>query len=333
MMRRDRTTGRDGMIARDRVTRRAFVLASALALAAARPVRAQRARPARLGWLTVAPHPFIAGFRQGMKELGWIEGDNLSIDYRYADGHADRLPALAAELARAPIDLVVASGSAAVAAARASIKALPIVAVTSDWADANLARPAGNATGIALLFDEIAAKWPELLVEAVPHVSRIGVFFEPSPSNRKQMEVVRGAAGALGRVTAAYRVDNVDNIGALIDQARREGATALIFVSAPIFTASAARIAELVRRAALPAMFESRVLVEQGGLMSYGPNLNELFRRLAWYAHRILAGAKPAELPIEQPTKFDLVINLKTAKALGVTIPLSLLARADEVIE
>ena len=289
---------------------------------------------ARIGWFTVAPHPYIDGFRRGLMELGWIEGENLAIEPIYADGHPERLPGLASVLARVPYDLVVASGSDAVEAARAAIQSIPIVGVSSTLGTGgSLARSEGNLSGIALLFDEVATKWPELLIEMVPRVQRICVLFDPSLSAERQSEAVGTTAAKLGKTLLPIRIDNVDAIPDALERARGERLEGLIFISSPIFTANATRIVELVQRTGLPAIYEARVLVEHGGLMSYGPNINDAFRRAASYADRILRGARPADLPIERPSRFELVINLKTAKALGLTVPPTLLARADEVIE
>jgi ABC-type uncharacterized transport system substrate-binding protein len=314
--------------------RRAFItLLGGAAVAWPLVARAQ-AKRARIGWFTVAPHPYIDGFRRGLRELGWIEGEDLMIEPTYADGHPERLPGLAVVLARVPYDLVVASGSDAVEAARAAIQSIPIVGVSSTLGmGGSLARSDVNLTGIALLFDEVATKWPELLVEAVPRVQRMGVLFDPSPSAARQFEAVGTTTAKLGKTLLPLRIDNVDIIRDALERARSEKLDGLIFISTPIFTANAARIVELVQRTGLPAIYEARVLVERGGLMSYGPNINEAFRRAASYADRILKGAKPADLPIERPTKFELVINLNAAKALSIDIPPTLLARADEVIE
>jgi putative ABC transport system substrate-binding protein len=291
---------------------------------------------ARVGWLTIAPHPGIEGFRKGMSDLGWIEGGTLTIDYAYADRRPERLPDLARALANGPAQVIVASGSDAVAAARAVITAQPIIAVSTANAigvGENLARPPGNVTGVALLFDEIAAKWVEALSELLPPSSRLGVIHDFSLTNRAQYEMVRRTANALRHEAVSFPIETIDNLAQAVASARRESVAGLIVVSSPIFTASAAHVAELAQASGLPAMFESRWIVQKGGLMSYGPDFDAVFRRAAHMADRILKGARPADFPIEQPTKFELVINMKTARALGLTVPLGLLVRADEVIE
>jgi putative ABC transport system substrate-binding protein len=294
---------------------------------------AQEPKRARIGWFTVAPHPYVDAFRRGLRELGWIEGQNILIEPTYADGHPERLRGLAEVLGRVPYDLVVVSGSDALEAARTAIQSTPIVAVSSTLGlGGSLARSAGNLSGIALLFDEVAAKWPELLIEVVPRIQRLGALVDPSPSGARQLEAVGTTAARLGKMLVPFRIDNVDAIAAVLERARRE-VDGLVFVSSPIFAANAGRIAELVQGVALPAIYEASVLVERGGLISYGPDLNEAFRRAATYVDRILKGAKPADLPIERPTRFQLVFNLKTAKALGLEVPATLLARVDEVIE
>jgi putative ABC transport system substrate-binding protein len=310
-------------------------LISLLAGAAAWPLAARaQTKRARIGWFTVAPHPYIDGFRRGLRELGWIEGENLVIEPTYADGHPERLPGLAAVLAGGRYDLIVASGSDAVEAARAAIQSTPIVAIASTVGmGGSLARSEGNLSGISLLFDEVAAKWPELLVEMAPRVHRMGALFDPSTSGERQLEAVSTTTRRLSKTLLPLRINNVDTIRDALERARSEQLDGLVFISSPIFTANAARIVDLIQRIGLPATYEARVLVQRGGLISYGPNLDDAFRRLASYADRILRGANPADLPIERPTRFELVINLKTAKALGLDVPPTLLARADEVIE
>ena len=315
------------------IRRREFITLLGGAAAWPMAARAQTKR-ARIGWFTVAPHPYLDAFRRGLRELGWIEGENIVIEETYADGHPERLPGLVAVLARVPYDLVTVSGSDAVEAARAAIQSFPIVGVSSTVGmGGSLARSEGNLTGIALLFDEVASKWLELLVEAVPAARRIGVLFDTSPSNAQQFRAVAVSAERLGKTLLPLRIDNVDMIRDALGRVRDEKLDGLIFISSPLFTANATRIVELVQPTGLPAIYETRLLAARGGLMSYGPDLNEAFRRAAAYSDRILKGAKPADLPIERPTRFELAVNLKTARALGLEVPPMLLARADEVIE
>jgi putative tryptophan/tyrosine transport system substrate-binding protein len=304
--------------------------------AAARPLaaRAQQPKWGRVGWLSIAPHPFIEGFRRGMLELGWREGENFEIEQQYADGHSEKLIDLAAALGRTHNDVVVASGSDAVDAAGKAIHSIPIVGIASTVGrGGSLARPQANMTGIALLYDEIAAKWPELLREIYPRATRLGVILDRSASNQKQLEAVETTAARLGQKVLPLLIDDAGGILRTIDHVQTDTTDALIFESSPIFTANAREITQHVRRVGLPAIYESRVLVKSGGLISYGPNLNEMFRRVAYYADRIIKGTKPAELPIERPTQFELFVNVKTAKELGLNVPPTLLARADEVIE
>jgi putative tryptophan/tyrosine transport system substrate-binding protein len=304
--------------------------------AAARPLaaRAQQPKWGRVGWLSIAPHPFIEGFRRGMLELGWREGENFEIEQQYADGHSEKLIDLAAALGRTHNDVIVASGSDAVDAAGKAIHSIPIVGIASTVGrGGSLARPQANMTGIALLYDEIAAKWPELLREIYPRATRLGVILDRSASNQAQLEAVETTAARLGQKVLPLLIDDAGGILRTIDHVQTDTTDALIFESSPIFTANAREITQHVRRVGLPAIYESRVLVKSGGLISYGPNLNEMFRRVAYYVDRIIKGTKPAELPIERPTQFELFVNVKTAKELGLNVPPTLLARADEVIE
>jgi putative ABC transport system substrate-binding protein len=318
-----------------RQRRRLLTLLGVTAAAPALSWRAvAQARHPTLGWLSVAPHPFIEAFRAGMSELGWREGETYAFDFAYGDGDPARLPRLAAGLVQSRVAAIVASGSHAVDVARKATLSLPIVAVSSGEAlGSSLARPVGNVTGIRLRFDEVAVKWLELLVETAPTAMHIAVVCDNGPSNRDQLATVQATAKALGRTILPLVIAVAVEIAPALERAQHAGAQALIFVSSPIFTANAALIAELVQKTRLPAMFESRVMVRRGGLLSFGPDLNASFRRLASFADRILKGAKPAELPVEQPTKFEFAINLKTAKSLGIEIPAALQVRADEVIE
>jgi putative tryptophan/tyrosine transport system substrate-binding protein len=315
--------------------RRDFIISvSSFAVGWPLAARAQQPKWGRVGWFSIASHPFIEGFRRGMVELGWREGENLEIEQQYADGHTEKLIDLATALEHSRNDVIVASGSDAVDAAGKIIHSIPIVGVASTMGrGGSLARPEANITGIALLYDEIAAKWPELLREIYSRATRLGVIFDRSVSNEQQLEAVERTATRLGQRVLHLPIDDADAVLRTIDHIQTDTTDALIFVSSPIFTASAPQITQHVRGLRLPAIYESRVLVKSGGLISYGPNLNEMFQRVAYYVDRIIKGTKPTELPIERPTQFELFINAKTAKELGLDVPPTLLARADEVIE
>jgi putative tryptophan/tyrosine transport system substrate-binding protein len=294
----------------------------------------QRPAKAHIGWLTIAPHPFISAFRDGMRSLGYVEGENLTIELRYADSHAERLPKLAAEIARDQFDVIVVSGSGAFTVARRAITATPVVAIASALGmGGSLARPTGNITGIALLYDDITVKWLELLHEAAPVANPVGILLDPAPASQQAFERLEFAARVLNTKLVRLDVAAPEELDAAFARAASERIAGFIETSSPMFAANARRIVEAVARARVPAIYEHRDFVEQGGLLSYGPDLTDALRHAATYVDKILRGTKPSELPIERPTKFELVINLKTAKALGLEIPPQLLARADEVIE
>ena len=276
-------------------------------------------------------------FRQGLRELGWIEGQNITIEYRWADGNLDRLPALASELVKLPVDLIVIAGVQAVRAARQASITIPIVvAIMSDPVAlgfaASLARPGGNVTGLANLFEELTSKQLQIFKETMPRATRVAIlsYVDSAPSILPATEAATRALGLKARV---FRIRDVADLDAAITAAKTERADGVHVLPSPFFNHHRARIAELATKHGLPSISEAREYVQDGGLMSYGPNFPGMYRRAASYVDRILKGAKPGDLPIEQPTKFELVINLKTAKALGITIPQSLLLRADAMIQ
>jgi ABC-type uncharacterized transport system substrate-binding protein len=321
--------------------RRRFLLTSlACALAAPRAAEAQLAgRVPRIGILRTGspPDPFVEAFRQGLRELGYEEGRNISIEYRWAEGRDEQLSGLAADLVRLKVDVIVASGSPARVARRVT-NTIPIVMpVANDPVGegivASLARPGGNVTGLASLSEGLPGKWLELLKEVLPKMSRVAVLWHPV-AEAGQLGVSEAAARLLGVRLRALRVQQMDEFGPAFADAVRNRAEGLIVLSSAFFFEHRTLLVELAAKHQLPTMYhQQEFVVGSGGLMSYGPNLRDLFRRSATFVDKILKGAKPADLPVEQPTKFDLVINLKTAKALGLTIPPSLLARADQVIE
>jgi ABC-type uncharacterized transport system substrate-binding protein len=326
--------------------RRRFLLTSlAGALAAPLAAGAQQAgKVYRVGFLSngwsTASSQVVAAFRQGLRELAWVEGQNIVIEYRWAEGKSDRLPDLTAELVRLRVDVLVASGAAATRAAKEATTTIPIVSVgvqdpVALGAVQSLARPRGNITGLTLTGGlAIVGKQLELLKETVPGVSRVAVLWNPAnPMLRQQLRETEIAARSLSvqlQPVEARSPDEFDRAFSMIIRGRVE---ALLVTTDPMFAAQGTRLATLAARNRLPAMYGLRRHVEAGGLIAYGANELDVWRRAASYVDRILKGAKPADLPMEQPTRFELVINLKTAKALGLTIPPSLLARADQVIE
>ena len=275
---------------------------------------------------------------QRLRELGWIEGRTITIEYRWAEGRSERFAEIAAELVRRKVDVIVTSATEAIVAAKQATSVIPIVfAAAGDPVGtglvASLARPGGNVTGLSIQQTDVAAKRLELLREVVPGLQRLAIWANAgSPSNVVEMAEVAATARTLGLEVATPEIRRAEDI-AFVFEALKGRAEALYVCADPLATTNRTRINILAVGARLPTMHGTRDMVEAGGLMSYGPNFPNQFRRAADYVDRILRGAKPAEIPVEQPTKFDLVINLTTAKALGLDVPPALLARADEVIE
>ncbi len=286
-------------------------------------------------------HPGIEALRDGLRSAGWVEGSNLQIEYRAAEGKLDRLPALAQELVALKLNLIVAAAPQPSLAAKNATSTIPIVFIAvADPVRVGLVetlgRPGGNVTGLATLVPGgIFGKSLEILKQAVPKATRIAVLINPGNAVASALFSVEAppAARQLGVQLQMLEVSKPGDIDRAINSAVQEKADALWVIGDPIFHFPEQLIPDLAARARLPAMYLPRSLVTAGGLMSYGPDFNEMHRRAALYIDKILKGAKPAELPVEQPTKFELVFNLKTAKALGLTIPQSLLLRADEVIQ
>jgi putative ABC transport system substrate-binding protein len=285
-----------------------------------------------LGW-----SQWTAAFVQRLRELGWIEGRTVTIAYRWAEGRTERYAEIAGELVRLKVDVIVTAGGAVVAAKQAS-SVIPIVfAVAADPIGsglvASLARPGGNVTGLSVQQTDLAGKRLELLREVVPGLRRLAIMANVGNSGAVLgMREVQGTAGALGLDVETLEIRRAEDIAPAFG-ALKDRADALFVVTDPLTDTNRVRINSLALAARLPTMHGFREFVEAGGLMSYGANFPDLFRRAGDYVDKILRGAKPADIPVEQPTKFDLVINLATAKALGLTIPESFLLRADEVIE
>ena len=284
----------------------------------------------------------VAAFRQGLNERGYVEGQNIVIEYRGANGNIERFPGLAAELVRLKVAVIVVANTPAALAAQKVTTAIPVVVPVmgdpvGDGLVASLARPGGNITGLTFLGPELVPKRLELLKEALPGISRVVVLWHPGANSERatksMLRETEAAARALGVQLRYAEVRDVDEVDHAFSAITTEPADALLVFPSPMFFVERTRIIDLATKRRLPSMFAGREYVEAGGLISYGASIDDLFRRSATFVDKILKGAKPADLPVEQPTKFELVVNLKTAKALGLTIPPSILARADEVIE
>jgi len=280
--------------------------------------------------------------RQALRALGNVEGQNVVIEYRYTEGKQDRAPGLLAELVRLKVDvIVVAGGNEWILAAKNATKTIPIVMVGtgSDPVAAglieSLARPGGNVTGVTNLSGELGGKRLELLKEAVPKVARVAVLYDPAnPTSVIEVkEVLPAAARALGLTIQPWKLRAVDDLEKVFAALKKQRPDGLYVPTGPRMTGNAKRIAGFALKSQLPSVYTRKDAADAGGLISYGADLPDSFRRVAFYVDRILKGAKPAELPVEQPTKFELVVNLKTAKQLGITIPQKVLARADRVIK
>jgi putative ABC transport system substrate-binding protein len=314
----------------------------AVLLAAPRAVEGQEqtAKIPRIGILRLGspPDPYVEVFRQRLHELGYVENRSVAIDVRYARDDPDQLSALAAELVRLKVDILLASGLPAIVAAKHATTVIPIVFAATggdpvaDGFVTSLARPGGNLTGLTIGPPELEGKRLELLKEAFPGLLRVAVLVTPAGEALK-LRAAESAARKLGVTLQTQKVREPGEFEGAFVAMRKGRADALIVVSDSLFASQRARIVDLAAKSRLPAVYDVRLFPESGGLMSYGPDIADLFRRSATYVVKIVKGAKPADLPVEQPTKFELVINLKTAKALGLTIPPSLLARADEVIQ
>jgi len=329
------------------VVRAAITVVLALTLFAA-PLAAegqQTAKVARIGFLflNLAPNPHLKeAFRQGLRDLGYVEGHNVVIEYRDAEGKLERLPALAAELIALQVDVILAGGTPQALAAKHASRTLPIVFAAAadpvtDGLVTSLARPGGNVTGLASLNPELIGKCLEQLKQAVPGVNRVAVLWPPGQlGERTDKDMLKGAevtARALRMQLQFVEARGPDDFDRAFSEMTKARAGALTVLPSTMFLNERRRLVDLAAKNRLPTVFPNRDSVDAGGLMSYGPNIADNFRRAATYVDKILKGTKPGDLPVERPTRFELVINLKTAKALGLTIPRSVLERADEVIE
>ena len=324
--------------------RRRFLLTSlAGALAGPLAEAQQTGKVSRIGYLGYgvpgSDPSGIEGLRQGLRELGYVENQSIVVEYRFAESRPDRLASLIDELIDLKVDILLAQGTAVTAAAKRRATTTPVVTVSADPVGSgfvqSLARPGGNITGLSFALGEnFSGKWLQLVRETVPKASRVGIIWNPaSRFGAVSLEEMKALAPGLSLRLSSHPVRSPEDIDAAFDTVTRAHVGALIIQTDPLVVGQTAQIVRLATASGIPTVYSLREFVEAGGLVSYGPSLFDLWRRAATYVHRILKGAKPGDLPIEQPTKFDLVINLKTAKALGLTIPPSLLLRADQVIE
>jgi putative tryptophan/tyrosine transport system substrate-binding protein len=324
------------------VRRREFLLLLGGAVTAARALHAQQKAMPVVGFIgTSSPvliAPYLAAFRQGLSEAGFVEGRNVAIEYRWAEGHFDRFPALAADLVGHHVSVIFASGSAGISAAKSTTSTIPIIFLgggdlVGTGLVTSLARPGGNLTGISIMATELEPKRFDLLSELVPQARVIALLVNPnSPAAERTIGDVREAARAKGVQLHVVKAPTEADFEIAFASLVQLNAGALVAAD-PFFNSRREELVRLAARYRVPAIYEWREFVELGGLISYGPSQTGIWRQVGTYVGRVLAGEKPADLPVQEPTRFELVINLNTAKALGLTVPPSILARANEVIE
>jgi putative ABC transport system substrate-binding protein len=314
-------------------------LAALFATDAQPPAKVPRVGILWFGSPAAGPSPYLDAFRQGLRELGYVQGRNITIESRSSTRQLELLPDLAANMVLSKVDCIVAAGDPAITAVKRATSTIPIVMVASadpvgSGFAASLARPGGNLTGLSTLSPELSGKRLALLREALPEVSRVAVLWNPAdPAKAFELRETQVAARALGVPLQTLEVRGPDEFESAFAAMTGEGAEALITLGDPLTVTYRIQIVDLAAKSRLPAMYDLREFVEAGGLMAYGPSLPGLFRRAAAYVDKILKGAKPGDLPVEQPTQFELIINLKTAKALALTIPPAFLFQADHVIQ
>jgi len=316
---------------------RRLVFVGTAALASAPAARIVAQTPLKIGWLTVAEHPFVADFRERMRELGFVEGQNLVIEYRYAKGNAALLPGLVDELVTAGVSILVVSGSGPTDAALAGAKGVPVVFVSSDPTVsgfvASLARPGGAATGISTMSEDISPKKVGLLRDAVAKLSRLAVLSDGSPGAVQQADSLTAAAQNGGMESKVFTLSDPAVFAQTFADLSAQGWQAAAAVSSPLFTAYARQFADLTLRHRLPAIFDTPAFVRAGALMSYGPDLKWVFRRQAEMVARLGRGAKIADMPVEQASKFIFAFNQATAKAWGLTLSMPVMASVDDMVE
>jgi len=316
-----------------------LLLALGFSAQAQQPKKIPRIGYVRVVGLPSTPSPNVEAFRRGLRDLGYVEGENIVIEFRYAEGKPDRIPSLVAELVQLKVDVLVSGDDPAIRVAKQATKTIPIVMLINQDPVAtglvdSLARPGGNITGISRLTRELGGKRLELLTEVVPGISRVGILWDSTAEGpRISFKEYQAAARALKIPLQSLEVRGPEpDLDGAFQSAVKGGASAMITIGNALLNRHRKQIANYAIKHRLPSMYESNLWIEAGGLISYSSNDAESYRRAAVYVDKILKGAKPADLPVEQPTKFELVINLKTAKQIGRTIPANLLARADKVI-
>jgi ABC-type uncharacterized transport system substrate-binding protein len=322
----------------------ALVLTFSLVLASLAAGAQQAIKVSRIGFISMrsgpVDNPQLDAFRQGLRDLGYVEGRDVTLEVRYAEGNPEKLPDLVTEMVRLKVEIIVTQSGVAALATQRATRTIPIVMVSSGDAVkqglvASLAHPGGNVTGLTMISPELSQKRLEILRQMLPKLSRVGVLWCGPGEGIGDIEwrEIQTAADVLKVKLLSLEVRNAQDLASVFVSAKRQRVEAVMVLDCPSLNAIAARITELAMTNLLPALYPYLIYAEAGGLISYGPDLRDAARRGATYVDKILKGAKPAELPVEQPTKFELVINLKTAKALGLTIPQSVLLRADHVIE
>jgi putative tryptophan/tyrosine transport system substrate-binding protein len=320
--------------------RRDFISLTGCAALAWPPLWAHAQEPAKIPRIGIIDDsPIWNNFRHGLRDLGYLEGQNIAFEYRYAGGLPDRLAWVAAELVRRPVDLIATFGTTPTLAAKAATKSIPIVMMgigdpVGAGLVASIARPGGNITGNTILGPDVAGKRLQLLKEVIPSISRVAFLWNPDNSSHPaQLAELKIAVQTLGLTLLPVAVRNSDEFDNAFAAMTRARADAFLMTADPLHQIAIMRILDFLAENRLPGMFLSKEIVAAGGFISYGASVPDLFRRGALYAHRVLQGTKPADLPVEQPTKFELAVNMKTAKAIGLSVPESFLLRADEVIE
>src|SRR5215510_11578388 len=303
--------------------------------------QAQQAKKvSRIGILFIGSRnqPHLESFKQGLRERGYVEGKNIAFDYRYAEGRQDQLPELAAELVQLKVDVIVVTADISAEAANQVTKTIPIVVTTGDPVASglaeSLAKPGGNVTGLSIVLADLSGKRVEILRETLPKMTRLATLWDPSVRLASTVfKETSWAAQAFSLQLHSFEAMTAQDIEKAFAEIPKVRSNALLVILSPLVTLHSKRIVELALKQHLPGIYPTRQFVEEGGLMAYGPLIGDLYRRAATYVDKILKGAKPADLPVEQPNKFEFIINLKTAKQIALTIPPNVLARADKVIK